>query len=73
MTYLQFFLFERRMKLRELARLSGLHEPLVTNIKNGRVNPKPHEVQRMAAVLDVPADLLMQEVPPPPLRVEVVV
>lgn len=73
MTYLKFYLAERGMKLYELARLSGLNEPLVTNIKNGRVNPKPHEVQRLAAVLGVPADLLMKEVPVPPVAAEAAV
>jgi transcriptional regulator with XRE-family HTH domain len=66
-TYFEFYLHEHRLTLRELSKRTGMPDPLLSEIKNGRVVPRPGEVERIADALHVPASLLMREVPVPPL------
>jgi hypothetical protein len=63
-TYLQLALFEQR-PLRAMAKRTGLHEELLSEIRSGRVVPRDREVAAIAAAVGVqPPSLLLREVPP---------
>jgi hypothetical protein len=62
--YLQLALFEQR-PLRAMARRTGIHEELLSDIRSGRVVPRDREVAAIAAALGGhPPSLLLREVPP---------
>ncbi len=53
MTNLQFLRLEQRLKQPALAKQSGVPQPTISLIENGRLNPTEEELQRLGRALGV--------------------
>lgn len=63
MTYLEFRRRQLGLTQRALGNLVGIRQNWISYTEIGRALPTPEERQRLARVLSVPADKLLEQVP----------
>ena len=62
MTTLQFLRIDQGLKQPALAKSSGVPQPTISLIENGRLNPTEDELARLGRALGVPPSVLMRPV-----------
>jgi len=61
-TTLQFLRIDQGLKQPALAKSSGVPQPTISLIENGRLNPTEDELARLGRTLGVPPSVLMRPV-----------
>ena len=62
MTRLKFERAHRQVSQLGIGRLSGIAQPVISQIENGRLKPTPAQLQRLADVFKVAPDDLLKDI-----------